>query len=137
MDRRLILCVITSGLQTIVYYLIFYLGETIGTMVHEPTRMTISEAVGFGAFIKFSIIAFCVIMLTMNLIGAIANRKRWTWGLLIITTIFYLIYWGQGISYIPLKTALFLVTGVIAIYSKIPIEKVLNKLIVTWSSTSA
>jgi hypothetical protein len=129
MYGRILISLITSGLQTVIYYSVFYAGWTIGTMIYEPTRMTIYEAVGFGAYIKFSIVAFGIIMLALNLIDALANRRRWTWGLLISITIFYLIYWGQGINYIPYKTGMFLVTGVIAIYSKIPIEKLLNKLV--------
>lgn len=129
MNRRILISFITSAAQTMVYYIVFYIGGTIAKMIHEPKRMTISEAVGFGAFLNFSIMAFGIIMITINLIDALANQRRWTWGLLISITAFYLIYWGQGIRYIPFKTGLFLMTGLISIYSKIPIEKLLNNLI--------
>jgi hypothetical protein len=136
MKTRILIGAIASVLQTIVYYLVFIIGGAVGTMIHEPTRMTISEVVGFGVFLKFSITAFGIIILAMNLIDALVNRKKWRWGLLILVTVFYVIYWGQGINYIPLKTTLFLVAGLIAIYSKIPIERSLSKLMAPRASTN-
>jgi hypothetical protein len=129
MNRRILISVITSAIQTLLYYLVFFIGWTFGTMIHEPTPMTISEAVGLGAFLKVSIVLFGIIILSMNLIDAIANQKKWTWGLLISMTVYYVIYWGQPLNYIPLKTGLILITGLLAIYSKFPIEKLLNRLI--------
>ncbi len=129
MNRRILISLFTSGFQTFVYYLVFYLSFTIGTIFHEPTSMTISEAVGFGAFLKFSIIMFGIIVITMNLIDAFFNKRKWTLTLLIVLTAICLVYWRHTVSYIPLKTILFLVSGIIAIYSKIPIDKILKSLI--------
>lgn len=135
MSRRITVSVITSLFQTIVYYVVFYVAGVIGTLIRDPAQMTISEAVGFSAFFKFSIIAFGVIITVMNLIDALVNQKRWTWILVVLVTVFYVIYWGQDIRYIPFKTGLFLLAGVVAIYAKFPGEKLLLRLIGT--STSA
>lgn len=124
---RILIACVTSGVQTIVYYLAFFLGWTIGDMVHGPTRMTIYEAFGFGAFLKFSIVGFGILMLAINVLGAWINQKRWTWVLLLATTLFWFFFWVRGIDYF--KASLFLVSGVIAIYSKFPIEKGLSRLI--------
>jgi hypothetical protein len=137
MNRRVLIGIITSALQTMLYFFVFWLGWTIGTTFHKAAPMSISESVGLGVFLKFSINIFGIMMAALNLIDAAANVRRGKWQLLILATIFYVIYWGRGWDYTPLKTGLFVAAGLIAIYSKIPFEKLLNKMLSTRAQEEA
>lgn len=129
MNRRILTGFFTSAIQTVIYLMVFYVGATLATFFHEPKRLTISEVVGFGAYFKYSVVAFFFLMILMNFADAILYKKMWTRKLLVLVTIFYFLIWGQGIDYTPLKTILFLVTGLIAINSKILIDIVLSKIL--------
>ncbi|MCX2745458.1 hypothetical protein OO013_16380 [Mangrovivirga sp. M17] len=124
--NEIIKSIIATVLQTTIYILLFAMGWILGMVIHNPSSMTIAETVGFAAFIKFSIILFGTAMLIMNVVLKLLNR-RWLHGIMILFTVSYILYWGQGISYTPYKTLLFLITGIVAIYSKIPIDRLLNK----------
>jgi hypothetical protein len=43
--RPLINGLLTTGLQIGIYYAVLYFGWTIGKLIHEPTKLTLTEAI--------------------------------------------------------------------------------------------
>ena len=129
LKRLLINGLLTTGLQIVIYYAVLYFGWTIGKVIHEPTKLTITEAIEFGLLIKLSLILFGTMLLVTNVLAALINRKFWTWGLLCIITILYLVGWGEDFDTWPWKTTLFLIAGLFTIFVKFMIDKKLNGLI--------
>jgi hypothetical protein len=127
--RLLINGLLTTGLQIAIYYAVLYFGWTIGKLVHEPTKLTLTEAIEFGLLIKLSLILFGTMLLVTNILAALINRRYLTWGLLCVITVLYLIGWGEDFEAWPWKTALFLVAGLFTIFTKFTIDKKLNGLI--------
>ena len=127
--RLLINGLLTTGLQIGIYYAVLYFGWTIGKLIHEPTKLTLTEAIEFGLLIKLSLILFGTMLLVTNVLAALINRRVLTWGLLCIITLLYLIGWGEDFNAWPWKTTLFLVAGLFTIFIKFTVDKKLNGLI--------
>jgi hypothetical protein len=117
--------ILSTLLQIGLYYFVLYFGWTFGQLIHEPTKLTIIEAIGFGVVIKLSIIIFGTMLLVTNILTAIVNRKIFTWTLLCIMTFIYLVGWGEDFQTWPWKTSLFLIAGIFTIFSKFFIDKTL------------
>jgi hypothetical protein len=99
--RLLINGLLTTGLQIIIYYAVLYFGWTIGKLIHEPTKLTLIEAIEFGLLIKLSLILFGTMLLVTNVVASLFNNKVLTWGLLCIMTLLYLIGWGEDFDSWP------------------------------------
>ena len=127
--RVFITGLLTTGLQIAIYYGLLYLGWTLGKLIHEPTKLTLTEAIEFGMLIKLSLILFGAMLIAVNILSAIVNRKNFTWGLLCIITILYVIGWGEDFDTWPWKTTLFLIAGLFTIFIKPSIDKRLNGLL--------
>ena len=129
LKRLLINGLLTTGLQIIIYYAVLYFGWTIGKLIHEPTKLTLIEAIEFGLLIKLSLILFGTMLLVTNVVTSLFNNKVLTWGLLCIMTLLYLIGWGEDFDSWPWKTTLLLIAGLFTIFIKFTIDKKLNGLI--------
>jgi hypothetical protein len=127
--RFLINGLLTTGLQIAIYYAMLYFGWKIGKLIHEPTKLTIIEAIEFGLIIKLSLILFGTMLLVTNILAALINNKFLTWGLICIMTVLYLIGWGEDFNTWPWKTTLFLIAGLFTIFIKFTVDKKLNRLI--------
>jgi hypothetical protein len=130
LKRLLINGLLTTGLQIIIYYAVLYFGWTIGKIIHEPTKLTLIEAIGFGLLIKLSLILFGTMLLVTNVVASLFNNKVLTWGLLCIMTLLYLIGWGEDFDSWPRKTTLFIIAGLFTIFIKFTVDKTLNGLII-------
>lgn len=130
LKRLLINGLLTTGLQIIIYYAVLYFGWTIGKLIHEPTKLTLIEAIEFGLLIKLSLILFGTMLLVTNVVASLLNNKFLTWGLLCTVTLLYLIGWGEDFDSWPWKTTLFLIAGLFTIFIKFTIDKKLNGLII-------
>ena len=130
LKRLLINGLLTTGLQIIIYYAVLYFGWTIGKLIHEPTKLTLIEAIEFGLLIKLSLILFGTMLLVTNVVASLFNNKFLTWGLLCIMTLLYLIGWGEDFDSWPRKTTLFLIAGLFTIFIKFAVDKKLNGLII-------
>jgi hypothetical protein len=130
LKRLLISGLLTTGLQIIIYYAVLYFAWTIGKLIHEPTKLTLIEAIEFGLLIKLSLILFGTTLLVTNVVASLLNNKVLTWGLLCIMTLLYLIGWGEDFDSWPWKTTLFLIAGLFTIFIKFTVDKKLNRLII-------
>jgi hypothetical protein len=124
LKRLLISGLLTTGLQIIIYYAVLYFAWTIGKLIHEPTKLTLIEAIEFGLLIKLSLILFGTTLLVTNVVASLLNNKVLTWGLLCIMTLLW------DFDSWPWKTTLFLIAGLFTIFIKFTVDKKLNRLII-------
>src|SRR5690606_7156970 len=128
--RLLINGLLTTGLQIIIYYAVLYFGWTIGKLIHEPTKLTLIEAIEFGLLIKLSLILFGPMLLVTNVVASLLNSKFLTWGLLCIMTLLSLLGSGEDFDSWPCKTTSFLIARLFTVFIKFTIDKKLNGLII-------
>jgi hypothetical protein len=120
---------LTSLLQMILYLLILRLSATIQRLIFKSREMYISEVFEFVDVVQYLIILLAALLLATNIVTAIINKKIWTWGALIFVTLIYLIACNQYIHVWPWRITLFIVEGLVIIFSKPILEKAINRLL--------
>jgi hypothetical protein len=126
--RILINGLLTTVVQIVFYVIILYLFATFGALIFDSQGFAKGiENIGYSVIM--SVLLLGTILLPVNLILSIINKKVWTFGLLTIVAAIYFIAWIEDFSNWPWTTVLFLLVGLTTIYLKFFLDKKLEGLL--------
>ena len=112
---------------TIVQLLLYYLLLISFQFIQTIFRLTESREFIENYDIGMSLITLGYLLLFQNILNAIVNRKWLTITMFIFTTLIILIGWGEDFISWPIKTSIFILINLVALYSKCFIDKKLSE----------
>jgi hypothetical protein len=76
--------------------------------------------------ILLSTFIFVIILFVQNILVAVIDKKWFRWLTIFIVLIFYIIAWGENFNNWPIRTIIYLISGIVVILIKVYIDTVLT-----------
>jgi carbon starvation protein CstA len=129
--RLLIIGLGTSIVQIALYLLLLYAGSSVSGILDKPRH----RGVDWGLTIYFSCILFTIVVLLLNVVTALVNRRWVTWAAISLTSLSYVLGWAEDFGRYPYRTVYLLLIGWFCLIAKLFIDKRLEQLSSTTTPT--